>query len=400
LDTRRIKKNSKYPLKLRILFERKGINFSLGIDLTEDDFKSLNSKEIPDYLQLLSETVMRYKLDAGRIIRELEPFTFEAFRNRFNKGPRNDYNVFPIFESYILELKKAGRSKTAKSYESALRSIKSFIGKDVLRFQEVSPRVLKDYEQWLLNKGNSISTVGLYNRCLRTIFNYAISENIIKRNDTYPFGKWKYLIPSSQSIKKALKKDDLKLLADYIPQGKYAYYQERARDLWLFSYLCNGMNFKDICLLKRKNIDGHILTYKRSKTKKAYRTGMLPIKIMLHPNAVTFIKKWGALNEDPESYLFPFLDPSDSETEVDRKAEQLIQNVNKNMRIIFRKLGIEKPSSTIVARHTFATVLKNNQRPLELISESLGHSSIKTTMIYLDSFNHEHLIDIRNDLNF
>lgn len=42
--------------------------------------------------------------------------------------------------------------------------------------------------------------------------------------------------------------------------------------------------------------------------------------------------------------------------------------------------------SSHVARHSFATILKNSGVNISLISEMLGHTDLKTTQIYLDSF--------------
>lgn len=55
---------------------------------------------------------------------------------------------------------------------------------------------------------------------------------------------------------------------------------------------------------------------------------------------------------------------------------------------ISEQLGIPHVS-TNVARHSFATMLKNKGVNIAYISEALGHSDIKTTEIYLSSFDHE-----------
>ena len=43
------------------------------------------------------------------------------------------------------------------------------------------------------------------------------------------------------------------------------------------------------------------------------------------------------------------------------------------------------------ARHTYATVLKRSGVSVALISESLGHSDLSTTQIYLDSFENSQI---------
>jgi integrase/recombinase XerD len=63
--------------------------------------------------------------------------------------------------------------------------------------------------------------------------------------------------------------------------------------------------------------------------------------------------------------------------------------INDWMKRILKNLGIDKKATTYVARHTFSTVLKRSGASTEYIQEALGHSNIKTTENYLDSFDME-----------
>jgi site-specific recombinase XerD len=76
------------------------------------------------------------------------------------------------------------------------------------------------------------------------------------------------------------------------------------------------------------------------------------------------------------------------------------------MKIILANVGIDKKVTTYVARHTFSTVLKRSGASTEFIQEALGHSDIKTTENYLDSFDREikkelasQLISFKENLN-
>lgn len=48
-----------------------------------------------------------------------------------------------------------------------------------------------------------------------------------------------------------------------------------------------------------------------------------------------------------------------------------------------------------ISRHSWATIAKNEGIPISLISEGLGHTSEKTTQIYLNSF----AVDTLNKVN-
>lgn len=95
-----------------------------------------------------------------------------------------------------------GRIGNASAYQSSYTSLKMFRGN--VRFLQVTSQYLKEYEAWMISvQGNSKTTVGIYTRALRTIFNEAIELKLIS-NDHYPFSRRKYGIPTGRNIKKAL----------------------------------------------------------------------------------------------------------------------------------------------------------------------------------------------------
>ena len=89
--------------------------------------------------------------------------------------------------------------------------------------------------------------------------NVAIEKGLLKQ-ENYPFKK--YVIPGGQNIKKALSPKDIKAILKYKPKSED---QQKAYDLWLFSYLCNGMNMADITRLKKENINGEFLSFFQSQ---------------------------------------------------------------------------------------------------------------------------------------
>ncbi|MDE6507689.1 MAG: tyrosine-type recombinase/integrase, partial [Alistipes sp.] len=66
--------------------------------------------------------------------------------------------------------------------------------------------------------------------------------------------------------------------------------------------------------------------------------------------------------------------------------QQFTKTTNKYLKRIGQKLGIPR-LTTQTARHSFATTLMNHGAPLAFISKSMGHSTTKTTEIYLGSFS-------------
>jgi site-specific recombinase XerD len=63
--------------------------------------------------------------------------------------------------------------------------------------------------------------------------------------------------------------------------------------------------------------------------------------------------------------------------------------VNLKLKEIAKRAEVDVPLTTYVARHSFATVLKQQGVPISQISEMMGHDSETTTRIYLKAFEDE-----------
>jgi integrase/recombinase XerD len=165
--------------------------------------------------------------------------------------------------------------------------------------------------------------------------------------------------------------------------------------MWIFSYLANGMNIKDIALLKYENIIGDEIHFVRSKTLHSTIENQRPIQIHFHIELRKIISSWGNPDLKPSNFIFDILHPDDlSPMQVTRDVNQAVKIINKYMKRIGRQLALDRLPTCMFARHTYSTVLKRANVPIEMISESLGHTSIKTTEIYLDSFENEKRADI------
>ena len=177
----------------------------------------------------------------------------------------------------------------------------------------------------------------------------------------------------------------MKLIINYTPTGEEA----RGRDMWLFSFYCNGMNMVDIFNLKWKNIKNGFLYFIREKTKHTSRQ-VHQIEIFLVPQAVEIIDKWANQGRrKKDRYIFPVFDETMDE-EAKLQANRIaVRLVNDNMKTITNKLGIQNHVTTFVARHTWATILMRNNVPVSFISKGLGHTSISTTEKYLSDFNQD-----------
>ncbi|MDA3954374.1 MAG: site-specific integrase [Bacteroidales bacterium] len=386
LDKRSKNKDGKYPVKLRVTYNRIPRNFGTKYQLTEDEFEKVSAKKPRGNYKDIKLELSLIEAKAQRIIDNLSDFSFDRFKVNYGVAPKELRNVYYYFNKKVEELEKSGRIGSANFYNSSSKSLKDFFKKpSYLEFKEITPKKLEQYEEWMVYKDNSVTTVGMYLRALRAIINEAIREGIIAQ-EYYPFGKGKYQIPISKNIKKALTIDKIAKLYNYeIPEFSYA---DKARDLWFFSYLCNGANMADIARLKYKNVSKETISFIRNKTAKSRKEGK-PIVAPLTDDLNRIIKKWGNNDKSPENYVFPAMEEGLTPKQEKAKIKWLIKQTNKYMQKIAPSVGIDEKITTYTARHSFSTVLKRSGASIEFISESLGHSDLKTTENYLDSFEND-----------
>lgn len=422
LDTRRIKKNNKFPVKLRVTFERVTEYYQTIFDLAKDEYDKLTAPRISNELQSIRNKLKNIERTAENAVNELSPFCFDDFEKHFIHNNSlfrqrklklkptsaaiiefdysSFYKKFPIllednsmpdtisfsYKNFIKKVLREGRIGTGMYYHCSYVSLKKF--RDNVHFKDITVSFLYEYENWLSGKNISKTTMGMYLRPLRTIFNEAIEEGIIKKEKCYPFGRRKYRIPASKNTKKALDINDVKKIYYYQCDPKNES-EKRARDYWLFSYFGNGMNPKDIACLKYKNIHDEYLIFERSKTERTLRGDPKPITVFINDDMKTIINRWGNKDKSPNNYIFPIMERGISPLRQYELMQLFVKFINDWMKQILNKLEINKKATTYVARHTFSTVMKRSGASTEYIQEALGHADIKTTESYLDSFEKE-----------
>ena len=389
-DTRSKLLDGNYPIKLTVYYGRQKKRYKTPFKATQEVYDRLLANRLRDEStkQLKRQTVSW--LDKQTLIAEsIIPFTFSDFENilyaektKSRKIQLND-GVNSIYDKHIQSLNDEGRISTANSYQDSLTSILSY--KKNLKVSQITPDFLKGYEKWMTDNGRSLTTVGMYLRALRTIFNIAIENEVIDASK-YPFKK--YTIPAPQKISRTLKKEEIKLIINYTAKRDA---DAIALDYWVFSFISNGMNFKDIALLKYGNINGDFIEFRRAKTKRTTKNNSLPIMVPLDYSLLDIIKKRGNKSKKKEDYIFPILIHGLTPKQEYVRIKTFIRNTNKRLARVGVELGLSHKVTSYVARHCFATIQKNNNAPLAYISEALGHSNLKTTQNYFGRFEDEGL---------
>jgi integrase/recombinase XerD len=238
LDTRRIKKSNKYPVKLRVTFERVTEYYQTIFDLSKSEYDKLSASRISSELQTIRDKLKEIQRSAESAVNDMDSFSFIDFETEFISNnaiffrPRKlktvvpsekksdfDYSSFfkkfPIlleqdskpdticfcYKNFIKNVLRESRISSAMYYHCSYVSLNKFRGN--VQFKAITASFLYEYEHWLTAKNISKTTIGMYLRPLRTIFNEAIESGIIKKEKCYPFGRRRYRIPASKNTKKA-----------------------------------------------------------------------------------------------------------------------------------------------------------------------------------------------------
>jgi integrase len=382
-------KDGTFPLMLRVTKDRKRKYVSLGLSLHEKfwDFeKGKPKRNCPNKEQierLIAAKTAEYNDLIVEMTAQQREYTVETLVSHFHNQVRCA-TVVELYDKLIDDMKRGGKLGNAGVYKYSRTSLLKFTGQRLqIPFSDIDAVWLRRYENWLRTSDCGDTTISQLFRTLRSVFNKAVELQLVKR-DYYPFDAYKVSKFDTRTKKRAITKEDVrKVIALDLSQG---YPSERlARDIFVFSYFGAGINFADIALLKYGNVRDGRVQYVRKKTGK-------PINFLLTEEMRNIIVKYQRQGQTDEDYIFPILDRRVHRTEQQRydRTHKVLTNTNRWLRKIGQRVGIEH-LTTYVARHTFATVLKRSGVNIAIISESLGHSDLSTTQIYLDSFENSQI---------
>lgn len=381
--------NGESPLMLQVSKSGKRKYQSLGISIKPRYWDFTRNKPKPncpnkDYIQKIildKQTELQQRM--LELNSEQKEYTTTTLLNDENKKFELK-TVSEFYQELIEEYRVNNKCGNRLIYKSSYNSLKVFTNDKLdIPFSAIDITWLNKYERWLRSKGNEETTMSLMFRTLRSTYNKAIKAKCARKSE-YPFDEFKINKFDVSTQKRAIAKTEvLKFTKDVRPIGKRQYIQ-LSKDIFMFSYLCGGINFTDIANLTKANIiEGKRLHYIRQKTGKL-------IKIGLSEEAMKIIERYAT---ESKGYLFPILNANLHKTPLQKqnRIHKILGKVNINLKLIAAQLGVEGNLTTYVARHSFASVLKKSGVNIALISEALGHSDIATTQIYLDSFDNEQI---------
>lgn len=260
-----------------------------------------------------------------------------------------------------------GKYSTADLYQAAGCHFRNFCGNKDCRLSDLTPTLVADFADYLRSLRLKTNTINSYLSSLRAIFNAALQSRIIRVKE-HPFSFLK--LKRDLTAKRAVSVDIFKKMAamDFSGEPKL----DLAADLSLFSFMAYGMPFVDIVHLKKNNIVGDEIVYNRQKIG-------AEIRIKLTTGMQMLIKKY----KNEGSYLFPVL--TDYTGYYGYKFRLALHN--ESLKKIGRLLHVPVKMTSYVMRHTWASEALRCNIPITVISQAMGHTSEKTTRIYLSQLD-------------
>lgn len=416
LDIRKPLKSGLYSIKINLYDgkEKKGINFTIkkvdGIEISasKKDWEDIwvNKDKKNNFGEVIGETtVYGHKLTIRTILKIKEDIlnditsfagnqslaaVKDAFYNYKQPTSYTD-DVYAEFDRYIGELETLEQYKTRDTYKNTLKNIKNYNINRAFRFSDITKFWLDGYELSRKKDGLSTSSISIDMRNIRTIYNQ-VKKNDAYLMEKYPFGKEsdKYTIKKGKGRNEGLRKDDLKKIYNYSTKNTY---RQRARDVFLFSYFGGGMNYKDIILLTKKEVQQGYFVRKKSE-----RTSKEEIQVPLNLNEEQ--QRIADKYKGKGKYLFEFIPDDATALHIYEEQKNGISRLDKHIKGFAKELGIGVKLSYQWARHSFATNLYLQEGvSMKSIQERMGHADESTTRNYFDSLHLEQSDDINKALD-
>ncbi len=282
-----------------------------------------------------------------------------------------DDSFFSFMKEVIVQLKRLNRDRTAETYTATLSSFLRFQNRKDVLMEEMTSDLMQEYEAYLKASGIVMNTISFYMRILRAVYNRAVEKGIVEQRN--PFRH--VYTGIDKTVKRALALKEIRKIKEldltFYPALDFA------RDMFLFSFYTRGMSFVDMAYLRKSDLKNGVLVYRRRKTGQ-----QLSVKWEECMQAIVDKYKVRVMPDWP--YLLPIITVMDAK-KVRKQYKNSLYAVNLNLKRVAARIGLSIPLTTYVARHSWASIARNKNIPLAVISEAMGHDSELTTQIYLAS---------------
>ncbi|MDE6444359.1 MAG: site-specific integrase [Muribaculaceae bacterium] len=277
-------------------------------------------------------------------------FTWEAL-DEFLKADKLDGSFLKFVEERI-EKRRDIKDSTKRNHRKLVKALKTF--KKINLFSDLTTRRICEFEEWLRGrKDYKQSTIASYHKFMKIYVHEALTKNLIDKNPYMGLS----IDRGQQGIRKYLTKTEMVAIEKVeLPTASL----NNIKDLFLFQCY-TGIAYADLAAFDFSKVikrgDKFLLNDVRRKSGEMYY-------LVLLPKVMKILEK--------HNYVLPV--PTN-------------QQYNLRLKLIAHYAGLEKPLTTHMARHTYASMCLNAGIKIEVLAQMMGHTDIKTTQIYAKMFN-------------
>lgn len=361
---------------LAITYRGKRFYAATGME-TSEKFKGMAfPSTVPNYIAKTGRLVKLYtEIEAHALANENE--TFETFKQNVKGIINGDEkkavkNMMYYIDEYI---KTKVKQSTRDVFLMTRKRIERY--DPHCTFDTIDRRWLECFQAHELMKGRKLNGIGIDLRNIRTVFNWAIDNEITAK---YPFRKFQIKTERQQHL--YLDAQEMARFRDIEVEP----FMEKYRDLFMLGFYLIGINISDLLELPANCIKRGRIRYRRNKTGRLY-------DVKVEPEAQAIINKYKGTE-----HLIIVLDDGTKEASFRRRLNDYIKRIgptemvkNKRGALIKKDIKPLYPEiSWYAARRSWATIAAEIEIPKETIGKALGHSEwdSTTTDLYI-SFDYK-----------
>ena len=392
LDSRR--PEELLPVAVRVNYNRKNYYHRTGYKCSLESWEKLGkANKRGELFQIKEEQKLIYNkvLEYTKSLIYSDSFSFDNLKDKLKGRSQKNFSELWID---VANQKKLG---TMESYKAAYNSFTNAVGKDI-PFDRIGVSLFERWEKYMRDNDRSDASIGMYMRASRVVLNVSLTEGYIKQSQ-YPYGsklKGKIEIPTgADRLDEYIDIPTIKKLMSFqAPDTWRKEYSEvvyEAINLWIFSYLGNGLNLADLALLTWDDYyfqsGAKELKFIRQKTKDRGKR-VITITIPIIPELQSILNNYGSIPKLGERIFPQILNGETNEAAIKKIVAQVNSNIRDRIRAVCNIMEITQPISLSWARHSFASNLGQAGVSEMYISEAMGHTKKTTTQLYA-TFNYE-----------
>jgi hypothetical protein len=284
----------------------------------------------------------------------LERLPAQQLKDKLVRGRYGICTIQEFGERYVEQLRKENRLSYAKNVEYSLRYLTECFGPD-LPLSGIGILEIRRWEKFLFGRGDSTTTVNIRMSHLKALLNAAVIEGKVEYK-IFPFRQ--YRMPAKEVRDICISREEWARLRAAEFEGVAQRRLTVARDLFMLSFYCAGINLID---LMDAELTGKCLTFVRKKTAER-KTGERRVSITIQPEAREIIDRYITADGHMD-FGYHYAD-----------YEQFRSFVTKSLNRIGRMLGFENGLMFYSARKTFCQFGYEIGVPLYVLEYAIGQT--------------------------